>query len=138
MNWVIYAIIAIILLGISDLFRKLASNLQDPIFTNLMFQLGASGISIIIFLFSRKVVNQPREIIYAVIGGILIALFTTLSFKALSSGPGLSVVMPVLRVGGITLVAIFGIIILREKLTLQTFFGLIFSVVGIYLLISNK
>ena len=138
MNWIVYALIAIGFMGISDLFRKLASNLQDSIFSNLMFQTGAMSIALILFLFSRKVINHPKDIIFALIGGGLISLFTTLSFKTLAIGPGVSVVMPTLRIGGVTLVALLGLIILKEKLSLQTIFGLIFSFIGIYLLFSNK
>lgn len=138
MSWIIYALIAIGLMGVSDLFRKLGSNLKDPIFANFVFQIAAFTISTLMFLATRKVINDPKGIIYALIGGTLIALFTTFSFKALSIGPGVSVVMPALRIGGVTLVAILGIIVLKEKLTLQTLFGLIFSAVGIYLLFSNK
>lgn len=138
MNWIFYSLIAISLMGVSDLFRKLASGLNDPIFTNFVFQCAAFSISTVVFLFTRKVDNNPKLIFYAIISGLLIAVFSMFSFKALSTGPGVSVVMPALRIGGVTLVAILGILILKEKLTIQTFFGLIFSTIGIYLLFSNK
>ena len=139
MNWIIYAFLAIGLMGVSDLFRKLASNFKDPFFTNLIFQLGATLAAVITYLiFSRQIESNPKYTIYALIGGATIAIFTLFSFKVLSVGPGVSVVMPVLRIGGVTLVALLGLVILREKLTLQTIFGLLFSSIGIYLLFSNK
>lgn len=138
MNWIIYSIIAIGIVGISDLFRKLASNLKDPFFTNLVFQLAATTTAVISYLvFSKKVENNPKAIVYAILGGVTIATFSLFSFKALSIGPGASVVIPVLRVGGIALLAILSVIVLKEKITTQTFFGLIFSAIGIYLLFSN-
>jgi len=139
MNWIIYALMAIGLMGVSDLFRKLASNFKDPFFANLIFQLGATLAAVITYLiFSRQIESNPKYTLYALIGGALIAIFTLFSFKVLSVGPGVSVVMPVLRIGGVALVALLGVLILREKLTLQTLFGLIFSAIGIYLLFSNK
>lgn len=139
MNWIIYSFIAIGVIGVSDLFRKLASHLQDPFFTNLIFQIASVTAAIILFLlFSRKVENNPRDIMYAILGGVTISLFSLISFKALSTGPGVSVVIPVLRIGGIALVVVLGILLLKEKLTLQTFFGLLFSAIGIYLLYLNK
>lgn len=86
MSWVIYALIAIGLMGVSDLFRKLASGLKDPIFANFIFQIAAFFISTLMFIAARRVVNDPKGIVYAIIGGTLIALFTTFSFKALSIG----------------------------------------------------
>lgn len=139
MSWIIYAIGAILATGFSDFFRKLGSNLNDPFFSNLVFQIGTFSTAVILYLvFSRRVENQPKDIFYAVIGGVLISIFTTFSFKALSIGPGVSTVMPVLRIGGVVLIFILGIIILKEKLTLQTFLGLLFSIIGVYLLFTNK
>lgn len=139
MNWIGYSIIAIGIVGISDIFRKLASDLKDPFFTNLVFQTAASITTIITYLiFSRKVENDPKGIIYAILGGATIATFSLFSFKALSTGPGVSVVMPVLRIGGISFLVLLGIIILKEKISIQTITGLLFSVIGIYLLFSNK
>lgn len=138
MNWIIYSLIAIAIVGISDIFRKLGSNLKDPIFSNFVFQAGSFFAATVLFLTSRKVVNDKQSIIYAVIGGILISIFTLFSFKALLTGPGVSVVMPVLRVGGIALVVLLSVVILKEKLSGQTIFGLVLSAMGIYLLFSNK
>jgi uncharacterized membrane protein len=139
MSWIIYSLIGIGLMGVSDLFRKLALGLKDPLFTNLVFQSAAFSTAIILFLlFGRKTENNPKYILYAIIAGITICTFSILSFKALSTGPGVSVVMPVLRIGGVSLVAILGIFILKEKLTFQTIFGLLFSGIGIYLLFLNK
>ncbi len=139
MNWATYSLIAIGIVGISDLLRKLASGLKDPFFTNLVFQLSATTFAVITyFLFSRKIENNTKDIIFAVLGGITIAAFSLFSFKALSTGPGVSVVIPILRIGGITLVVLLGIILLKEKLSMNTIFGLIFSSIGIYLLFLNK
>jgi len=139
MNWIIYSLIAIGIVGVSDLFRKLASNLKDPFFTNLVFQLSATATAIVSYLvFSKKIENNPRAIFFAVLGGVTIATFSLFSFKVLSIGPGASVVIPVLRIGGIALLAILSVVVLKEKITTQTFFGLIFSAIGIYLLFSNK
>lgn len=138
MNWIAYSLIAIGIVGVSDIFRKLASHLSDPFFTNLVFQLASASTAVITyFLFSRRVENSPREILFAVFGGVTIALFSLFSFKALSIGPGVSVVMPIMRIGGIAFLVILGIVLLREKITAQTLVGLILSSAGIYLLFSS-
>lgn len=139
MHWGFYAFLAILFTGFSDLFRKLGSDLKDPFFASLVFQIGTFSTTLIMYLlFSRKIVQDPKGITFAFLGGIFIAIFTTLSFKALSIGPGASVVLPTLRIGGIILVVILGVLLLRERLNTQTIFGLVLSVVGIWLLFSNK
>lgn len=139
MNWIFYALIAIVVVGVSDVFRKLATNdLKNPIFINLVFQTGSYLMTLLMFLSTRQIELNKRGIFYAFAGGVLVALFSTLSFKALSIGPGVSTVMPALRVGGITLVVLLGILLLKERLTVQTILGLVFSAIGIYLIFTNK
>ncbi len=88
--------------------------------------------------FSRKVENNSRDIVFALIGGALVSIFSLFSFKALALGPGASTVMPILRIGGVALIAVLGVIFLREKLVPQAIVGLVFSFIGIYLLFSAK
>lgn len=135
MSWIIYAFGAIIAVAFSDLFRKLGANLKDPFFSNLIFQIGTFSTAIILYLlFSRKTENNPTGMIYAVIGGVLISIFTTFSFKALSTGPGVSTVIPVIRVGGVLLVAILGVLLFRDKFTWNLALGIILASFGVYLI----
>lgn len=138
MNWISYALIAIIIVGFSDLFRKLASGLKDPFFANLIFQIGSVSAAIVLYvIFSRKIQLDPKFMSYAFIGGALISTFTLFSFKALSTGPGASTVLPVLRIGGISLAVVLSIFLLKEQLTMQKFIGLALSFFGVYLLFSK-
>lgn len=139
MSWVMYAIIAIAVVGFSDLSRKMASNLHDPFLSNLVFQTGSIVMTVVMYLlFSRKFVWNPRDMTIAFAGGMLVSVFTMLSFKTLELGPGLSVVMPVLRIGGVLATAIIGVLLLHEKMNIQVLSGLLFSFLGIYLLFSSK
>lgn len=139
MSWILYSLIAIVVVAFSDLFRKLASQLHDPFFTAIIFQMGSIVTTVILYLvFSRKIESNMTAISYAFIGGVLIAIFTLFSFKALSMGPGVSTVIPILRTGGIALVVILGVIFLREKMTMMSTIGLILSLAGIYFMFVGK
>lgn len=139
MSWIIYALGAIGTGAISDLFRKLGSNLKDPFFSNLIFQTGSFTTAILLYLiFSRKTEVNSQGMMYAVIGGVLISIFTTFSFKALSDGPGVSTVIPVIRIGVVLMVVILGILLFREKLTWNIIAGIILASAGVYLLFLNK
>jgi len=139
MSWIIYTIIALVVVSFSDFFRKLASQLHDPFFTALLFQIGSIITTILMYLiFSRKIESNPMAIGYALFGGVLVAIFTLFSFKALATGPGVSTVMSILRVGGITLVVFLGMVILKEKLSITSVVGLLLSLAGIYLMFTGK
>lgn len=139
MSWIIYGLIAIWMIALSDLCRKLVSNLKDPVFANFVFQVGAFSTALLVFLFTGGVIEKkPKVIAFGLIGGCLIALFSLFTIKALKIGPSLSVVMPSIRIGGVALVALLGILILKEKLSFQVLLGLIFSAIGVYLLFTIK
>ena len=139
MNWIIFALGAIGAGAVSDLFRKLGSNLKDPFLSNLVFQVGALTTAIVLYLlFSRKMEGNPQGMTYALIGGILISIFTTFSFKALADGPGVSTVIPVIRIGVVLLVVILGILLFKDKLTWNIIVGILLASSGVYLLFLNK
>jgi uncharacterized membrane protein len=139
MNWIIYALGAVGAGAISDLFRKLGSNLKDPFFSNVLFQGASFATALILYLiFSRKLEGNPHGMMYAFIGGIFISVFTALSFKALADGPGVSTVMPVLRIGVVLLVVVLGILLFREKITWNIILGVLLAGSGVYLLFLNK
>lgn len=139
MNWIIFALGAIGAGAVSDLFRKLGSNLKDPFLSNVIFQAASFATALFLyFLFSRKFEDNHHGVLYAAIGGILISIFTAFSFKALSDGPGVSTVMPVIRIGVVLLVVILGILLFREKLTWNIILGVLLAGSGVYLLFLNK
>ena|SRR5258706_6695694 len=139
MNWLIFALGAIGAGSVSDLFRKLGSNLKDPYLSNLIFQIGALSTAIILyFLFSRKAEGNPKGMLYALIGGILISIFTTFSFKALADGPNVSTVIPVIRIGVVVMVVILGLLLFKDKLTWNIIVGIILASSGVYILSLNK
>ncbi|HSX08565.1 MAG TPA: EamA family transporter, partial [Candidatus Saccharimonadales bacterium] len=125
--------------AISDLFRKLGSNLKDPFLSNLVFQVGSLTTAIILYMiFSRKVEGNSKGILFALIGGVFISIFTTFSFKALASGPDVSTVIPVLRIGVVLLVVILGILLFKDKITWNLIIGIILATLGVYLISLNK
>lgn len=138
MNWVINALTAIGFIGISDILRKLGSQLKDPYFTNLIFQLGSFVTTALCYIFfSRKIEQNTQGMMYALLGGVFVSLFTLFSFKTLQSGPGVSTVMPVLRIGGVAFVVVLGIVLLKEQFSIQKTLGLLLSFVGVFLLFSK-
>lgn len=139
MSWLLFALGAIFSVAISDLFRKLGSSLHDPFLSNLVFQVGSVTMALALWtMFSRNFENNSRGILYALIGGLLVSIFTTFTFKALEMGPGVSTVMPVIRIGGVLLVAILGILLFKDKITPSLALGLLLAASGIALMATAK
>ncbi|HWY79352.1 MAG TPA: EamA family transporter [Candidatus Sulfotelmatobacter sp.] len=139
MSWIIYVIAAIGTGALADFFRKFGSAIKDPFLDNLLFQASAFITAIILYmLFSRKEVPNINVINFVILGGICVSLFTTFFFKALTLGPGVSTVAPLIRAGGIITVALLGVILLHEKCSWQLVGGVLLASGGIYLLFLNK
>jgi uncharacterized membrane protein len=139
MTWIFYAVLAIGAGALADFFRKFGSTVKDPFLDNLVFETAAFLTAIVLyFVFSRKSVPDGNAMTYVILGGICISIFTTLFFKTLSIGPGVSVVAPIVRAGALILIALLGVIILHEKLTWNLLAGIIFACFGIYLMFLNK
>ena len=139
MSWLIYVLGAISALAISDLLRKLGSNLNDPFLNNLIFQIGSVSMAIVLWIFfSRKFESNTRGIMYAITGGILVSVFTVFFFKSLAVGPGVSTVVPIVRIGALLLVVLAGLLLFSEKFTWSLGCGLVLAVGGVYLVLLGK
>lgn len=139
MNWIIYSLIAIAFMGLSDTIRKVISHMGDAYLVNLLFQFAAFCAAAVLYLsFSRQTEFSSKLTLWAFIGGSLISIFTMFSLKALAAGPGASTVIPVLRIGGVTFAVILGIFLLKEHFSIHKLIGVILSGAGIYLLFTSK
>jgi uncharacterized membrane protein len=141
MNWILFTIGAVTAGALADIFRKYGSVINDPFLNNLIFQAAAFITAFVLYiLFSRKAVPESHNHVmtYIIIGGLFVSLFTTFFFKALTLGPGVSTVAPIVRAGGIITVAILGLILFHEKLTWNLAAGIVLATVGIYLMFLNK
>ncbi len=131
MPWLVYVLIAVVLMSFSSLIvKKLMKNVNQLII--LFYQcLIAVPLVIIYSYFSSGAlitINNYPLILLGVIYVTAIALY----YVALSNGP-LSKVSPVFNLKMIV-TAVLGLIILIEPLTIQLILGLVFGMLGIYLL----
>ncbi len=137
MNWIMNSLYAILFAGMSDSLRKFGAS-GNIFFTALIFNLGAFSASFLLYLIFGKPSFEPKSTSIILLAGIFIGLFNVFVFKALHTGQGVSLVLPIVRAGAVALVVVIGILFFKEKLTAKALLGLVFSVVGIYLLFQPK
>ena len=79
----------------------------------------------------------PWGLAWSIATGVAFGTFTALLFTIFTSGVNLSVGTPVIRLGGIVLAAMLGILVFRESTSLRYVIGFTLAVVGILLIVTQ-
>ncbi len=142
MNWLTTALFTILFYSVFDLFVKLASgkindNLGAAIMNIVSFFV--AFIWLLIRSYSGEQVSFTKPgIIYAVLAGIFVGLASIFFIRMFALGVNLSTGVPLVRVGMIVLGSFFGVLILKDGINLKYIIGFLFSVIGLYLIITAK
>jgi len=137
--WLIYALLTIISYSLFDLFLKKTSGKIDDYIATLLINTIAVVPPLLFFLFlkmSGKNMSVSREgVLFAIVSGLFVGLASIAFIKMFSSGGNLSIGSPIVRIGMVVLAAVFGVLILKETLSVRQIIGIIISVFGLSLLI---
>ncbi|MFQ5408676.1 MAG: hypothetical protein ACE5FI_09690 [Anaerolineales bacterium] len=141
LTWQTYAIGTAIALATADFFVKLTSGrISNGV---AMFVFGvctfvmSSG-----YLLWQRASGVPQHaqgvgVLTAIGVGVFFSLVTIGLYTAFSLGAPVSVASPAVRIGGLTLVSIAGILLLREALTVRYIVGMALALAGVYLIITR-
>ncbi len=129
-----------VMLGLADFSIKQTSARMSPSIGTLIYAMVAILPPLAWVLWTR--LHEPLVItrdgmLWATATGLSFGIFTGIVFLLFSRGVNLSVGTPVIRMGGIVLAALLGIIILREGLNWQYIIGFALAAVGIFLVATR-
>ena len=138
MRWFPYALLCSIFLASADFFVKLAS---DKIASSMgMLVYGATTFTVgLIWVSYLKVTKQELLItqpgmLYAIAVGVAFSSVTILLYLTFAR-VNVSIGSPTIRVMGILIASMLGILILREPFTWRYLIGLIMTVAGVALIV---
>ena len=138
MRWLPYAFVCSIFLASADFFVKLASNKISSSMGMLVY--GATTFTVgLTWVGYLKVTKQPllitqQGLLYSLAVGIAFSVVTLLLYLTFAR-ISVSIGSPTIRVMGILLASIFGILLLHEPFTWRYLFGLILTVAGVALIV---
>jgi len=142
MNWLTTVLFTILFYSVFDLFVKLASGkINDNLGATIMNMVAflVTLIWLVIRNYSGEHLSFTKPgIIYAVLAGIFVGLASIFFIRMFALGINLSVGVPLVRVGMIVLGSFFGVLILKDGINLKYIVGFLFSVIGLYLIITAK
>src|SRR4051812_40058432 len=137
-EWFWYAIGAAILYGMHQVFTRMASDRIGDGLGGFVVE-GTAALTILLYLLSLYFSGHWNQsystpgIFYSVLTGICVGVGTVFFFLLFQKGGPLSAV-PMILAGGASLMAVAGIFFFREAASLRRLIGIIFSIVGLFLL----
>lgn len=138
MRWLPYALVCSIFLASADFFIKLASNKISA--SMGMFINGATMFVVgLLWVGYLKITDQPLLItqsglLYTIAAGVAFSGVTILLFLTFSQ-INVSIGSPTIRIGGIILASLLGILLLHEPFTWRYLLGFILTIAGITLIV---
>lgn len=138
MRWLPYALVCSIFLAGADFFIKLAS---DKISSSMgMFVYGATTFTVGLFWVGYlKITHQPllitqRGLLYAIAAGLAFSFVTILLYLTFVH-VSVSLGSPTIRLLGIIIASLLGLLILREPFTWRYALGVILAIAGVALIV---
>lgn len=141
MNWIPYALLTALALAAADFCVKLASGKLSNSLALLLYGsctfLGGLG-----WVLWQKLNGAPLHAqtpgVWAALGvGVSFSIVTVGLYATFGAGAPISLASPVIRLGGLLLAGIAGLVLLREPLTWRYAMGLALAVGGIYLIVTR-
>jgi uncharacterized membrane protein len=138
MRWFPYALLCSIFLASADFFVKLASNRISSSMGMLVY--GAITFTVgLTWVGYMKITKQPllitqQGVLYALAVGIAFSAVTLLLYVTFAR-VNVSIGSPTIRVSGILLASLLGILLLHEPFTWRYLIGLLLTVAGVALVV---
>jgi len=134
---VLFFIAGMVTLGFADFATKQTSGRISPALGTLIYAASAVAPALIWTIWTRAqgpLLVTREGSFWAMLTGIAFGIFAGILFFLFSKGVNLSVGTPVIRLGGIAFAAMLGIIVLRERFSLQSLAGFVLAALGVLLL----
>jgi transporter family protein len=137
-EWFWYAIAAAVLYGLHQVFTKLAADRIGDGLGGFVVEITAALIIAFYLVYLRffsewKQPVSSEGVFYSVLTGICVGAGTVMFFLLFQKGGPLSAV-PMVLAGGAALMAIVGILFLKEPATMMRVSGVVLSLLGLFLL----
>ncbi len=142
MNWLFLALVSALFYGGYNSFLKISSGHIHQVLGAVVLQLTALFVGTAVLLFLRSS-GHPFElnktgVIFAALGGMCVASGEIVAFHVFSRDVPTAIGVPVIVGGTVAAATLFGLVFLRESLSIGQSIGILFVVAGIVLLTASK
>lgn len=141
MNWMPYALATVVALASADLLVKLAAGKLSNSVAMLLYGTCTFlfGVGWVLWQRAHNVTlhAQTSGIVAAVAVGVAFSFVTLGLYASFGAGAPISVASPLIRVGGLLLASLVGLLWLQEPFSWRYGLGMLLALSGIYLIITR-
>jgi drug/metabolite transporter (DMT)-like permease len=141
MSWMFYVTIAAVALAAADVFLKLAAGKVPNSLGTLLYGAVAFGIGLAWFLSDqargRVEPASTAGVVYALAVGVAFSVVTVAMYGAFRAGAPLSITSPVVRLSGLVVAGLCGVLIWSEPVTPKYVLGLCLASAGVYFIVMR-
>ena len=141
MSWMLYAAVAAGALAAADVLVKMAAGKVANNLGMLIYGAAAFGIGLIWFIVDRAGGGGERSsmagIVYALGVGVAFSAVAVALYGAFRAGAPLSIISPLVRLSGLIVASLCGLLIWNEPVTPRYAMGVCLAVAGVYLIVTR-
>jgi uncharacterized membrane protein len=141
--WFTGSILLAIIFGFFNIFNKIAAGKVSDSLGALLVESTAVLCILLFFIYlnlsgKKSVETTSQGIIFSILAGICVGIGSVLYFFIFRSKGELSIAGPIVWGGTLLVMAIAGILLLREPFSIQKLLGIALSLIGLFLLAGSK
>lgn len=138
MRWLPYALVCAIFLASADFFVKLASNKISSSMGMLIYGVTTFTVGLVwvgyLKLTQQEMLVTPSGLLYSIAVGLAFSAVTILLYLTFAR-VSVSLGSPTIRVMGIVIASLLGILLLHEPFTWRYLIGLLLTIIGVALIV---
>lgn len=140
-SWILYAAVAAAALAAADVFVKLASGKLPNSLATLLYGAMAFAVGLTWFVADRARGSTEQSsaagVAYALAVGVSFSTVAVALYGAFRAGAPLSVTSPLVRLSGVIVASVCGVLIWKEPVTPRYIIGVCFAVAGVYFIVTR-
>jgi uncharacterized membrane protein len=141
MSWILYSTIAAAALAAADVFVKLAAGRLPNSLATLLYGGVAFAIGLSWYVADRLRGETERAstagLVYAISVGASFSIVAVALYGAFRAGAPLSITAPVVRISGVLVASVFGVLLWSEPVTTRYVTGVCLAMLGVYLIVTR-
>jgi drug/metabolite transporter (DMT)-like permease len=141
MTWIVYVIAAALALAAADIFVKAAAGKLPNSLGMLLYGSIPFAAGLFWWLIDRRNVAPAdittKGVIFGLAVGVMFATVTFCMYAAFRAAAPISLASPVIRLGGLVVASIAGLVLWKEPMTMRYVAGLAMVCLGIYFMLAR-